>query len=74
MRVKYLLVFIIERIPLDEKEMNLLKRRVTLTNWNKSLHPLKKEPTGLSMTDRIMGIDPGMDITRVNSCKYLCRI
>ena len=51
--------------------MNLLKRRVNLTNWSKGIYPLKKEPTGLSMTDRIIGIDPGMDITRGNSWKYL---
>ncbi|KAG1179125.1 hypothetical protein G6F70_002701 [Rhizopus microsporus] len=51
---------IVERIPQDEKELNLLKRRGNLTNWSKGLYPLKKEPTGLSMTDRIVGIDPGL--------------
>ncbi|CEJ04062.1 hypothetical protein RMCBS344292_18032 [Rhizopus microsporus] len=50
----------VERIPQDEKEMDLLNRRVNLANWSKGLYPLKKEPTGLSMTDRIMGIDPGL--------------
>ena len=54
--------------------MNLLKRRVNLINLSKDLYPLKKEPTGLRMTDRIVGIDPGMDITGGNSWKYLCRI
>ncbi|ORE19865.1 hypothetical protein BCV71DRAFT_289915 [Rhizopus microsporus] len=49
-----------ERIPQYEKEMNLLKSRVNLTNWSKGLCPLKEEPTGLSMTDRIVGIDPGL--------------
>ncbi|CEI94241.1 hypothetical protein RMCBS344292_08455 [Rhizopus microsporus] len=49
-----------ERISQDEKEMNLLKRRVNLTNWSKGLYPLKKEPTGLSMTDRMVDIDPGL--------------
>ncbi|KAL4213281.1 hypothetical protein AB4K20DRAFT_1794438, partial [Rhizopus microsporus] len=53
-----LLSFIIERIPQDEEEMNLLKR-VNLTNWRKGLYLLTKEPMGLSMTDRIIGIDPG---------------
>ncbi|CEG82550.1 hypothetical protein RMATCC62417_16606 [Rhizopus microsporus] len=64
----------VERIPQDEKEMNLLKRRVNLANWSKGLYPLKKELTGLSMTDRIVGIDPDMDIKRGNSWKYLCRL
>ncbi|CEI94169.1 hypothetical protein RMCBS344292_14319 [Rhizopus microsporus] len=50
----------VERIPQYEKEMNLLKSRVNLTNWSKGLCPLKEEPTGLSMTDRIVGIDPGL--------------
>ncbi|KAG1176567.1 hypothetical protein G6F70_005129 [Rhizopus microsporus] len=50
----------VERIPQNEEEMNLLKRRVNLTNWSKGIYPLKKEPTGLSMTDRIIGIDPGL--------------
>ncbi|CEG82341.1 hypothetical protein RMATCC62417_16421 [Rhizopus microsporus] len=40
--------------------MNLLKRRVNLTNWSKGLYPSKKEPTGLSMTDRIVSINPGL--------------
>ncbi|CEJ02612.1 hypothetical protein RMCBS344292_16612 [Rhizopus microsporus] len=38
----------VERIPQDEKEMNLLKRRVNLINLSKDLYPLKKEPTELS--------------------------
>jgi hypothetical protein len=41
----------------------MLKRNVNLSNWTKGLYELKKEPTGIKLTDRIVGIDPGMDIT-----------
>ncbi|CEI93850.1 hypothetical protein RMCBS344292_08076 [Rhizopus microsporus] len=40
--------------------MQFMKRRVNLTNWSKRLYPLKKEPTGITLNDRIIGLDPGL--------------
>ncbi|CEI92676.1 hypothetical protein RMCBS344292_06929 [Rhizopus microsporus] len=40
--------------------MQFMKRRVNLTNWSKGLYPLKKEPTGITLNDRIIGLDPGL--------------
>ncbi|CEJ01117.1 hypothetical protein RMCBS344292_15153 [Rhizopus microsporus] len=37
-----------------------MKRRVNLNNWCKGLYPLKKEPTGITLNDRIIGLDPGL--------------
>ncbi|CEI95849.1 hypothetical protein RMCBS344292_10026 [Rhizopus microsporus] len=48
-----------EQIPQDDSEMNFMKRKVNLTNWHKGLYPLKKEPTGITLNDRIIGLDPG---------------
>ncbi|CEJ00088.1 hypothetical protein RMCBS344292_14157 [Rhizopus microsporus] len=49
----------IEQTPQDDNEMNFMKRRVNLTNWNKGLYSLKKEPTGITLNDRIIGLDLG---------------
>ncbi|CEG70826.1 hypothetical protein RMATCC62417_06651 [Rhizopus microsporus] len=49
----------IEQIPQDDNEMNFMKRRANLTNWNKGLYSLKKEPTGITLNDRIIGLDLG---------------
>ncbi|CEI91939.1 hypothetical protein RMCBS344292_06215 [Rhizopus microsporus] len=49
-----------EQIPQDGSEMNFMKRKVNLTNWRKGLYPLKKEPTGITLNDRIIGLDPGL--------------
>ncbi|CEG67802.1 hypothetical protein RMATCC62417_04171 [Rhizopus microsporus] len=48
-----------EQIAQDDSEMQFMKRRVNLTNWSKRLYPLKKEPTGITLNDRIIGLDPG---------------
>ncbi|CEJ00136.1 hypothetical protein RMCBS344292_14202 [Rhizopus microsporus] len=48
-----------EQISQDDSEMNFMKRRVNLKNWSKGLYPLKKEPTGITLNDRIIGLDPG---------------
>ncbi|CEG75586.1 hypothetical protein RMATCC62417_10603 [Rhizopus microsporus] len=40
-------------------ELNRLPRRLDLSNWMRDLYTLSKEPTGLSLNDRIIGIDPG---------------
>ncbi|CEG65381.1 hypothetical protein RMATCC62417_02179 [Rhizopus microsporus] len=48
----------IEQIPQDDNEVQFMKRRVNLTNWSKGLYPLKKEPTGITVNDRIIGLDP----------------
>ncbi|ORE10669.1 hypothetical protein BCV72DRAFT_301629 [Rhizopus microsporus var. microsporus] len=51
-----------EQVPQDDSEMNFIKRRINLSNWNKGLYLLKKELTGIVMTDKIIGLDPGMNI------------
>ncbi|CEG63542.1 hypothetical protein RMATCC62417_00669 [Rhizopus microsporus] len=49
-----------EQISQDDSEMNFMKRRVNLANWSKGLYPLKKEPTSITLNDRIIGLDPGL--------------
>ncbi|CEG62838.1 hypothetical protein RMATCC62417_00100 [Rhizopus microsporus] len=49
--------------------MNFMKRGVNLTNWDKGLYPLKKEPTGITLNDRIIDLDPGhRDIFVATDC------
>ncbi|KAL4214066.1 hypothetical protein AB4K20DRAFT_1973700 [Rhizopus microsporus] len=52
----------IEQILQDDSGMNFMKRKVNPTNWRKGLYPLKKEPTGIMLNDRIIGMDPDMNI------------
>ena len=60
-----------EQISQDDSEMNFMKRRVKLKNWSKGLYPLKKEPTGITLNDRIIGLDPGMNIIlKISSNTY----
>ncbi|CEG77417.1 hypothetical protein RMATCC62417_12174 [Rhizopus microsporus] len=40
-------------------ELNRLPRRLDLSHWMRGLHTLAKEPTGLFLNDRTIGIDPG---------------
>ncbi|PHZ09297.1 uncharacterized protein RHIMIDRAFT_315546 [Rhizopus microsporus ATCC 52813] len=59
----------IEQIPQDDSEMNFMKRKVNLTIWRKGLYPLKKEPTGIMLNDRIIGQNPGLrDIFAATDC------
>ncbi|ORE17775.1 hypothetical protein BCV71DRAFT_124224 [Rhizopus microsporus] len=58
----------IEQIAQDDSKMQFMKRRVNLTNWSKGLYPLKKETTGITLNDRIIGLDPGMStILKISS-------
>jgi hypothetical protein len=45
--------------PLTTKDVKLQKRNVDLENWQKGIYPLYKNPTGITINDRIIGIDPG---------------
>ncbi|CEI94056.1 hypothetical protein RMCBS344292_08279 [Rhizopus microsporus] len=49
-----------EQIAQDDSKMQFMKRRVNLTNWRKGLYPLKKESTGITLNDRIIGLDLGL--------------
>ncbi|CEG76334.1 hypothetical protein RMATCC62417_11243 [Rhizopus microsporus] len=40
-------------------ELNRLSRRLDLSNWMRDLYTLSKEPTGLFLNDRIIGMGPG---------------
>ncbi|CAO3665167.1 unnamed protein product [Rhizopus microsporus] len=40
-------------------ELNKLLPRLDLSNWTRGLYTLSKEPTGLFLNDRTIGIDPG---------------
>ncbi|CEJ01240.1 hypothetical protein RMCBS344292_15274 [Rhizopus microsporus] len=53
-------MFQTEQIAQDDSKMQFMKRRVNLTNWSKGLYPLKKETTGITLNDRIIGLDPGL--------------
>ncbi|KAI8883248.1 hypothetical protein K501DRAFT_92487 [Backusella circina FSU 941] len=48
-----------ERIPNNRQDLKLLATEVDLSDWKRGLYKLNKQPTGLSCTDRIVGIDPG---------------
>ena len=61
-------MFQTEQIAQDDSKMQFMKRRVNLTNWSKGLYPLKKETTGITLNDRIIGLDPGMStILKISS-------
>lgn len=47
-------------LPQNKKALQLQRRNVDFTNKNNGLYPLYKLPTGITMRDRIIGIDPGM--------------
>ena len=60
-----------EQILQDDSGMNFMKRKVNPTNWRKGLYPLKKEPTGIMLNDRIIGMDPDMNIIlKISSNTY----
>lgn len=49
--------------PLLKSEVQKQKRNQNLLNWEKGIYPLYKNPVGLSIESRIIGIDPGKYIT-----------
>ncbi|GAA5799662.1 hypothetical protein HPULCUR_005078 [Helicostylum pulchrum] len=58
-----------EQIPFDTKGVKFQKRNLNLANKTRGIYPLYKNPTGITLQDRIIGIDPGVrDIVCAVDC------
>jgi hypothetical protein len=53
-------------IPLMKQDVQRQSRGKDLINWTRGIYPLYKNPTGITMNDRLIGIDPG-----ILSCCFL---
>ncbi|CEI91346.1 hypothetical protein RMCBS344292_05641 [Rhizopus microsporus] len=38
---------------------------MAVVNWSKGVYPLKKEPTGITLNDRIIGLDPDCSASEI---------
>ncbi|GAA5804344.1 hypothetical protein HPULCUR_009832 [Helicostylum pulchrum] len=58
-----------EQIPFDTKGVKFQKRNLNLANKTRGIYPLYKNPTGITLQDRIIGIDSGVrDIVCAVDC------
>lgn len=46
-------------LPFTKQDMDKAPRNINMENWKNGMYPLYKQPRGISMNDRILGVDPG---------------
>ncbi|KAI7866100.1 uncharacterized protein EV154DRAFT_488612 [Mucor mucedo] len=58
------------RVPQNKEDLRMLTRRIDLSTVKRGLYPLSKNPIGLQINDRLIGIDPSVrDIVTVVDCE-----
>lgn len=64
---------LIERLPEAKEDIKMAPRKLDLRSWKIGQYTLEKEPKGLTVTDKLIGTDPGalLKLIRIPFLQYL---